>query len=91
MLLREGKKPIVLLLGEVILAHAEWNDLGALAELRVRPKVRNIIVKSTDKRLVQQVNEGTRNEFLEDCKAGAYDGVVAISRTYDSTQASSQS
>lgn len=38
MLLREGKKPIVLLLGEVILAHAEWNDLGALAELRVRPK-----------------------------------------------------
>lgn len=36
MLLWEGKKPIVLLLGEVILAHAEWNDLGALAELRVR-------------------------------------------------------
>lgn len=37
MLLWEGKKPIVLLLGEVILAQAEWNDLGALAELRVRP------------------------------------------------------
>ena len=36
MLLREGKKPIVLLLGEVILAHAEWNALEALAELRVR-------------------------------------------------------
>lgn len=35
MLLWEGKKPIILLLGEVILAHAEWNDLGALAELRV--------------------------------------------------------
>ena len=38
MLLREGKKPIVLLLGEVILAHAEWNGLGALAELRVKSK-----------------------------------------------------
>ena len=36
LLWEEGKKPIVLLLGEVILAHAEWNDLGALAELRVR-------------------------------------------------------
>lgn len=36
MLLREGKRPIVLLLGEVILAHEEWNDLGALADLRVR-------------------------------------------------------
>lgn len=35
MLLWEGKKPVVLLLGEVILAHAEWNDLEALAELRV--------------------------------------------------------
>ncbi|CAD6583310.1 MAG: hypothetical protein ASARMPRED_001292 [Alectoria sarmentosa] len=34
MLLWEGKKPIVLLLGEVILAQAEWNALGALAELR---------------------------------------------------------
>ncbi|KAF6222742.1 hypothetical protein HO133_000790 [Letharia lupina] len=67
MLLWEGKKPIVLLLGEVILAQAEWNDLGALAELR-------------------QVNEGTRDRFLIDCKAGVYDGVVAISRTYDSTQ-----
>ena len=29
-------KPIVLLLGEVILAHAEWNALGKIAELRVR-------------------------------------------------------
>ena len=36
MLLREGKRPIVLLLGEVILAQEEWNDLGALADLRVR-------------------------------------------------------
>ena len=29
-------KPIVLLLGEVILAHAEWNALSKIAELRVR-------------------------------------------------------
>lgn len=28
-------KPIVLLLGEVILAQAEWNSLRAIAELRV--------------------------------------------------------
>ena len=40
---------------------------------------------------VQEVNEGTRDQFLADCKAGVYDGVVAISRTYDSTQASPQS
>lgn len=40
---------------------------------------------------MQQVNEGTRDQFLVDCRAGVYDGVVAISRTYDSTQASPQS
>lgn len=32
----EGVKPIVLLLGEVVLAHAEWNALSEIAELRVR-------------------------------------------------------
>ena len=32
----EGVKPIVLLLGEVVLAHAEWNSLSEIAELRVR-------------------------------------------------------
>lgn len=36
MLLWEGKKPIILLLGKVIIVHGEWNDLGALADLRVR-------------------------------------------------------
>ena len=30
-----GAKPVVLLLGEVILAQAEWNALRAIAELRV--------------------------------------------------------
>ena len=42
-------------------------------------------------RPVQQVNEGTRDQFLNDCRRGVYDGVLAISRTYDSTQASPQS
>ena len=32
----EAVKPIVLLLGEVILAHTEWNALSEIAELRVR-------------------------------------------------------
>ena len=31
----EGVKPIVLLLGEVVSAHAEWNALSEIAELRV--------------------------------------------------------
>jgi len=31
----EGGKPVVLLLGEVVLAQAEWNSLTAIAELRV--------------------------------------------------------
>jgi len=35
MLPSEATKPVVLLLGEVILAQAEWNSLRALAELRV--------------------------------------------------------
>ena len=30
-----GITPVVLLLGEVILAQAEWNALTAIAELRV--------------------------------------------------------
>ncbi|MCJ1274383.1 hypothetical protein MMC21_002179 [Puttea exsequens] len=67
----EGMKPVVLLLGEVVLAQAEWNALGAIAELRP---------------LEKQLNHGTRDHFLADCKTGLYDGVYAISRTYDSTQ-----
>lgn len=35
MLPSEGVKPVVLLLGEVILAESEWNALTAIAELRV--------------------------------------------------------
>ena len=36
----DGAKPIVLLLGEVVLAEAEWHALRAIAELRVRDKRR---------------------------------------------------
>ena len=36
MLPDELVKPIVLLLGEVVLAHEEWNALSEIAELRVR-------------------------------------------------------
>lgn len=36
--------------------------------------------------LQQQVNNGTRDQFLTDCREGVYEGVLAISRTYDSTQ-----
>ena len=32
----KGVKPVVLLLGEVVSAHAEWNALSEIAELRVR-------------------------------------------------------
>ncbi len=31
----EGVKPVVLLLGEVVLAQSEWDSLRAIAELRV--------------------------------------------------------
>ena len=31
----EGAKPVILLLGEVVSAHAEWNALSEIAELRV--------------------------------------------------------
>ena len=30
-----SRKPTVLLLGEIVLAHAEWDSLTAIAELRV--------------------------------------------------------
>lgn len=30
-----GGKPIILLLGEIVLAHKEWDALRAIAELRV--------------------------------------------------------
>lgn len=33
----DGSKPIILLLGQIVLAHKEWNALGAIAELRVSP------------------------------------------------------
>jgi len=36
--------------------------------------------------LQQQLNNGTRDQFLTDCRDGVYEGVLAISRTYDSTQ-----
>ena len=36
MLPHEVVKPIILLLGEVVLAHTEWNSLSKIAELRVR-------------------------------------------------------
>ena len=36
MLPSEDNMPVVLLLGDVLLAKAEWNSLRAIAELRVR-------------------------------------------------------
>lgn len=33
---------------------------------------------------LQQLNGGNREQFLADCKSGVYDGVLAISRTFDS-------
>ncbi|KAL9608129.1 MAG: hypothetical protein Q9167_007021 [Letrouitia subvulpina] len=35
---------------------------------------------------LHQVNDGNRERFLDDCQSGVYDGVFAISRTFDSVQ-----
>lgn len=35
---------------------------------------------------LQQLNSGTREKFLADCKAGTYNRVVAIYRTFDSVK-----
>ena len=37
----DGARPIVLLLGAVILAETEWEGLGAIADLRVSARKRN--------------------------------------------------
>ena len=37
---------------------------------------------------LQQVHGGSRDQFLADCKSGVYDGVLAISRTFDSVKVS---
>ncbi|MCJ1470264.1 hypothetical protein MMC07_008909 [Pseudocyphellaria aurata] len=63
----ETSLPVVLLLGEILFANAEWEALATIGELR-------------------QVNDGCREQFLSDCRSGVYDGVVVISRTYDSVQ-----
>ena len=33
----DNPKPIILLLGEIVLAHKEWDALRAIAELRAGP------------------------------------------------------
>ncbi|KAE9970942.1 hypothetical protein BLS_004111 [Venturia inaequalis] len=63
----KDQTPGILMLGVVIHAHAEFEELGKIGQ-------------------VQQVTTGTRSEFIEDCKKGVYDNVVAISRTFDSVQ-----
>ncbi|KAL8998522.1 MAG: hypothetical protein Q9169_002465 [Polycauliona sp. 2 TL-2023] len=60
-------KPIVLLLGEILRAKKEWEELAEMAELR-------------------QLNSGNREQFLRDCDSGAYHGILAIARTYDSVE-----
>lgn len=45
----------------------------------------NAIARQADRKAcAQQVNDGDREQFLDDCESGIYDGVLAISRTYDS-------
>lgn len=34
----------------------------------------------------QELKHGRRDQFLRDCKSGVYDGVVVISRTFDSIE-----
>ncbi|KAL8922846.1 MAG: hypothetical protein Q9208_004971 [Pyrenodesmia sp. 3 TL-2023] len=35
---------------------------------------------------LRQIKSGTREQFLNDCESGLHDGVLAISRTYDSVE-----
>lgn len=35
---------------------------------------------------LRQVNEGDREQFIDDCESGIYDGILAISRTYESVE-----
>ncbi|KAI4177099.1 MAG: hypothetical protein LQ343_000581 [Gyalolechia ehrenbergii] len=35
---------------------------------------------------LRQIKDGDREEFLDDCESGVHDGVLAISRTYDSVK-----
>lgn len=34
----------------------------------------------------QELRHGRRDQFLRDCKSGVYDGIVVISRTFDSIE-----
>ena len=36
--------------------------------------------------LLQQLNDGDRDSFLQDCRSGVYDGIDAIARTFDSVK-----
>ena len=101
MAMLSSEKPVVLLLGQIFFAFAEWDALAAVAELRVRPE--NLRIGSSaaahgvpptpfhkpkaDRCFdTQQIHDGDRDRFLSDCKSGVHDGVFAISRTYDSVQ-----
>ncbi|KAL8729740.1 MAG: hypothetical protein Q9166_004569 [cf. Caloplaca sp. 2 TL-2023] len=35
---------------------------------------------------LRQLKDGNREQFLDECQSGAYDGILAISRTYDSVE-----
>ena len=54
MLPTAGDKPVVLLLGEVVIAQAEWNALRAIAELRVCISTWEICHSNTDGILATQ-------------------------------------
>ncbi|KAI9781551.1 MAG: hypothetical protein M1816_002266 [Peltula sp. TS41687] len=60
-----SRKPKVLLLGQIVHAHKEWQALADIAEL-IKPK------------------GPTREDFLEQCRSGDLDGVVATYRTFES-------
>ena len=97
----EGSK-VVLLVGEIVHANAEWDALSALGELRVRQELiwssptaarllfwsaLSILLVDTDRSIsLQQVNDGDREQFLNDCRSGLHDGTLAIARTYDSVK-----
>ncbi|KAL9102490.1 MAG: hypothetical protein Q9163_002355 [Psora crenata] len=70
-------KPVILLLGEIVLAHAEWEAMRDIAELRV---CRRIIFYGPGRRMTAD----------EPPLARVFDGVLAISRTYDSTEITGQ-
>lgn len=73
-----------LLIGKITHARKDWDALAKVVQLKVQSINTTSIVRLELTR-IQEYGSGTRQEFLQNCKAGKYDGVVAIFRSNAST------